>query len=157
MTIAALEFPLPDPDFELLAPLWEGARAGELRLPRCVACGRFDWYPTALCAECGGRDIVWTTLSGRARLFSWAVVHRVLHKPLAPLGRYISAIVTIEEDERTRFVTRLVDADGLTLRPGLPLVARFLDAGYPAVRTGITVPLFAPAQGGSATAPGETT
>jgi uncharacterized OB-fold protein len=137
-------FPLPDMDFAPLAPLWEAARVKEFRLPRCTTCGRFDWYPGVACAKCGASTIVWTRLSGRASLFSYATVHRALHKPLTPLGSYVSAIVTIEEDEQVRFVTRLIEVDTVTLRIGLPLEVRFEDAGFPIFETGVIVPLFAP-------------
>jgi uncharacterized OB-fold protein len=139
-------FPLPDRNWAPLAPLWEAAAAGHFSLPRCTGCGRFDWYPTGTCKECGSEAIAWEKLSGRARLFSWAVVKRVLYAPLAPLGPYISAIVTIEEDPNTRFVTRLVDIESEALRLDLELEVCFLDAGYPALTTGFTVPLFAPRQ-----------
>ena len=140
-----VSFPLPDPAFEPLAPLWAAAAAGEFRLPRCTACGRFDWYPTGTCRACGSEHVEWQVLSGRGTLFSWAVVHRALHKPLAPLGSYISAIVAIEEDPSTRFVTRLVDSRPGRLRGDMAVIVRCRDAGYPVVVTGRIVPLFVPA------------
>lgn len=135
-------FPLPDPGDDILAPLWQAAAHGEFRLPRCSACGAFDWYPKGTCGQCGSGNIEWALLSGRATLFSWAVVHRALHKPLAPIAPYISAIVAIEEDGRTRFVTRLVDCDLADLRMGMPLTVRFADLGYPALVTGVIAPHF---------------
>jgi len=137
-------FPLPDRNWAPLAPLWEAAAAGQFSLPRCTQCRRFDWYPTGTCKTCGSDAIVWEQLSGRARLFSWAVVKRVLYAPLTPLGGYISAIISIEEDPSVRFVTRLVDVESAALRLDLELEVRFLDAGYPALSTGFIVPLFAP-------------
>lgn len=138
-----MSFPLPDPAFEPIAPLWRAAAEGRFSLPRC-ACGTFDWYPAGRCRACGGGDIGWVTLSGRATLFSWAVVHRALHPPLAPLGSYVSAIVTIAEDPAVRFVTRLVEARPGRLRADMPLAVRFADLGHPAVVTGVIAPLFTP-------------
>jgi uncharacterized OB-fold protein len=134
-------FPLPEADGPI-APLWEGASRREFRLPRCQSCGTFDWYPTGECRQCHGSDIDWVSLSGRATLFSWAVVNRALHKPLAPLAPYVSAIVVIDEDRKTRFVTRLVDCDPERLHAGMPVAVHFADLGYPAVETGVTAPLF---------------
>jgi uncharacterized OB-fold protein len=136
-------FPLPDLEFTPLAPLWDGAQIGEFRLPRCTACGRFDWYPTGQCRGCSGDAIVWTALSGRGFLHSWAVVHRALHPPLNPLGTYISAIVRIAEDPQTRFVTRLIDTPPERIFADMPVQVRFVDLGYPAVETGTIAPLFA--------------
>lgn len=137
-------FPLPDLDFGPLAPLWQAAARGEFALPRCADCGAFDWYPKGQCRGCHGRNIDWAPLSGRGSLFSWAVVNRALHKPLAPIAPYVSAIVVIDEDRLTRFVTRLIDCDPAALRTGMPVEVRFADLGYPALDTGIRAPLFAP-------------
>lgn len=137
-------FPLPDTQRGPVAPLWQAAARGQFSLPRCTACGAFDWYPHGQCGQCGGEDIAWTPLSGRATLFSWAVVNRALHKPLAPIAPYVSAIVVIDEDRKTRFVTRLVDCDPDTLQAGMPVEVRFADLGYPALETGVVAPLFAP-------------
>jgi len=136
--------PLPDLDHAPTAPLWQAAARGEFALPRCSDCGAFDWYPKGQCRQCHGRNIGWTPLSGRATLFSWALVKRALHKPLAPIAPYVSAIVQIDEDRATRFVTRLVDCDPAALHVGMALEVRFADLGYPAVETGIVAPLFAP-------------
>lgn len=137
-------FPLPDLENGPIAPLWQAAQRKELQLPRCKACGAFDWYPSGACGTCKGTDIEWSPVSGRATLFSWAVVNRALHKPLAPIAPYISAIVVIDEDRETRFVTRLIDCDPEDLRPGMPVEVRFVDLGYPALETGVTAPLFTP-------------
>ncbi len=137
-------FPLPDLNHEATAPLWQAAVRGEFALPRCETCGTFDWYPKSQCRRCNGEDIKWTPLSGRATLFSWAVVKRALHKPLAPIAPYVSAIVVIDEDRLTRFVTRLIDCDPQALHAGMTVELRFADLGYPALETGIIAPLFAP-------------
>ena len=141
------DFPLPDPAFEPLQPFWHGAAHGELRLPRCRACGAFDWYPSGSCEACGGTDIGWQALSGDGHLFSWAVVRRPLHPPLAGLGTYISAIVALAEDPQTRLVTRLVDCEPDGLNIDMPVHAVFRDLGYPDLETGVTAPLFATEKG----------
>jgi uncharacterized OB-fold protein len=144
MMAEAKPFPLPDLEHGPIAPLWQAAARREFRLPRCRSCGTFDWYPKGSCKQCRGSDIEWTALSGRGTLFSWAIVERALHKPLAPIAPYISAIVEIDEDRSTRFVTRLIDCENQQLRAGMPVEVCFVDLGYPAVETGVTAPLFAP-------------
>jgi uncharacterized OB-fold protein len=144
----AKPFPLPDLDNPVLAPFWQAAARGEFALPRCQACGAFDWYPKRQCRQCSGRDIGWTVLSGRATLYSWAVVKRALHKPLAPIAPYVSAIVVIDEDRLTRLVTRLIDCEPDALRIGMPVRVRFADLGHPALETGIVAPLFTPITNG---------
>ncbi len=138
----AKPFPTPNVDDGPITPLWRAAAQREFRLPRCTSCGTFNWYPKGDCKHCGGRDLEWALLSGRGTLFSWAVVHRALHKPLAPIAPYVSAIVVIDEDRETRFITRLIDCDPAGLHAGMPVEVRFADLGYPAVETGVTAPHF---------------
>ena len=138
----ARPFPTPDLVDGPIAPLWQAAARHELRLPRCASCGTFDWYPKGECRRCQGREFEWALLSGRGTLFSWAVVHRALHKPLAPIAPYVSAIVVIDEDRETRFITRLIDCDPGGLRANMPVEVRFADLGYPALMTGIIAPHF---------------
>ena len=138
----ASPLPLPELQHGLIAPLWRAASQGEFRLPRCISCGAFDWYPKGECAQCHSLDIDWCKLSGRGSLFSWAIVRRALHRPLAPLTPYISAIIVIAEDRVTRFVTRLIDCEPAELYAGMPVEVRFADLGYQATATGIIAPLF---------------
>jgi uncharacterized OB-fold protein len=129
---------VPDTDYPPLKPYFEAARAHEFRLPRCSACDTFNWYPHDACAACGGTDFTWTKMSGRGRLFSWAVVRRALHPPLAVFEPYVSAVIEIEEDPKVRIVTRLLDADSESLEIGQPVRVRFEDFGYPVAATGVT-------------------
>jgi uncharacterized OB-fold protein len=57
-------------------PFWTGCAAGELRLPRCRACGTVHFYPRPACPGCGGDDLEWIVASGRGTVHSTTVVHR---------------------------------------------------------------------------------
>lgn len=131
------EIPVPDTAGPLLKPYWEAARNGEFRLPRCARCEAFNWYPKDVCKSCGGAQFNWVRLSGRGRLFSWAVVRRALHPPLAVFEPYVSALVELEEDAAVRVVTRLLDAEDAALEIGQPVRVRFEDFGYPVAETGV--------------------
>ena len=54
--------PVPTPE---TAHFWEGARAGELRLQRCTACGEAYFPPRAFCPDCGSREVAVERASGR--------------------------------------------------------------------------------------------
>jgi uncharacterized OB-fold protein len=115
---------LPDPDWPVARPFWEGCARGELRIPRCRGCGRFVWYPAPVCGACGGRDHDWTRVSGRGRVFTWVVVHRALGGYVGPLP-YVTALVELEEDARVRLATSLRDVPGSGLRIGTPVEVVF--------------------------------
>jgi len=50
------------------AGLAAGARAGELRLQRCGACGAWQYPPRELCRVCLAADLAWEPAAGRGRL-----------------------------------------------------------------------------------------
>jgi len=127
---------LPDVDDPDLAPFWRGCRAEELRIPRCGACSRFVWYPQPSCSSCGSAAIEWTRVSGRARLFTWVRVHRPFLPGFESRVPYTTALVELEEDPAVRLAA-LLDAEGATLRIGLPLEARF-----EAIDERLTLPRF---------------
>jgi uncharacterized OB-fold protein len=138
-------FPLPDPAFEPTRPFFEAAARGELRVPRCSVCRRFEWYPVERCGACGS-ELAWEAVSGRGTVFSFAVVRRPLVREFAPLVPFATGIVTLAEDARLRLVTRFVDCDPDALRIDLPVRAVFRPLGHPGVADWkLVVPLFAPA------------
>jgi uncharacterized OB-fold protein len=140
--MAATDFPLPDTSWPPLREFWAGAADHRLRLPRCVGCRRFRWYPTGDCPHCRGDRLEWEDLSGRGTLFSWSVVRRALEPALAVLQPYVSAIVVPEEAPCVRIVSRLVDCEEADLRADAPVVVRFADLAYPAAHSGVVAPLF---------------
>ena len=116
---------LPDVENPELAPFWEGCRAGELRIPRCEACGKLVWYPQLTCPRCHGEAIAWTRVSGRARLFTWVRVSRAFLPGFESRVPYVTALVELEEDPAVRMATML-DASGVEkLSIGLALEVFF--------------------------------
>ena len=56
-------------------PFWDALREGRLDLPFCAGCNAFVWYPRAICPAChSGNDIMWRTLPGTGRVYSYSVV-----------------------------------------------------------------------------------
>jgi uncharacterized OB-fold protein len=53
---------------------WEGIDRGELSLPRCSLCGKWQWYPTAV-GCCRGGELVWAALPGTGTIFTCTRVH----------------------------------------------------------------------------------
>jgi len=116
---------LPDPDWPVAAPFWEGCRAGELRIPRCRACGRFVWYPSAVCPGCSGGDHPWTRVSGRGRVFTWVTVHRAFLPGFADRIPYVTALIELEDDARVRLATFLREVPAGGPRLGMPVEVTF--------------------------------
>jgi uncharacterized protein len=94
--VAGYEKPLPQPT-PLTQPFWDAARRGELRIQRCDECGRYRFYPTAVCAACGSPAATWTKMSGRGKVFSWIVVRRAIEAAWRDAVPFTVAVVELDE------------------------------------------------------------
>jgi uncharacterized OB-fold protein len=121
----------------LTEPFWTGTRNGELRVQRCLDCGRLRWTPLAACPECWSERTRWDAMSGRATVHTYTVVHRAMD-PRAFAAPYVLAVV--ELDEGPRMLTNIVDVDPADVRIGMQVVVRF-----ERVDDELTVYPFAPA------------
>ena len=142
MAITRADFPLPDLSDPLSAPFFAAAAAGELRIPRCEECGAYVWYPQETCPADGG-VLVWTRVSGRGTLFSWAVVRRAFLPAFADRVPFVTALVALAEDAPVRLPTYLVDADPDTLRADEPVQVTFRPLEFSTVPgKSVMVPMF---------------
>jgi uncharacterized OB-fold protein len=136
------DFPLPDVDDPLTAPFFAGAARGELVVTRCGACDEYVWYPQERCPRCEG-PLVWAAVSGRARLFSWAVVQRAFLPAFADRVPFVTALVALDEDPAVRLATYVVDAPAESLRADEPLRATFRPLSFSTVPgRSVVVPMF---------------
>jgi uncharacterized OB-fold protein len=144
MAIKRADFPLPDTDDPLTAPFYAGAARGELMLPWCATCQGYVWYPEAACPRDGGEP-VWTRVSGRATLFSWAVVRRAFLPAFEDKVPFVTALVALEEDPSVRLPTYIVDAPPASLVPDARVAVQFRPLSFATVPDrSVIVPMFAP-------------
>lgn len=100
---------------------WEGCRAGVLRLQRCAACDRFQFYPRIICSHCESRDLHWRDTSGRGQVASFTVVRRAISSVyVAP---YVVALVDLIEGPRMMAAIKYVPLE--QLRIGLAVEVSF--------------------------------
>jgi uncharacterized OB-fold protein len=145
VAIRRADFPLPDVDDPLTAPFFEGAAAGELRIPRCDACATWVWYPEERCHSCGGGEMTWQPTSGLGRLFSWAVVRRAFLPAFDDLVPFVTGLVALDDAPQVRIVTRVVDCDPEALAADEPVEVVFRAIAFPTVpAASVVVPLFRP-------------
>lgn len=131
---------LPVPN-ELTAPYWDAAREHRLAIQRC-ACGRLAHPPVARCPACAGNDFSWPTMSGRATVYAFTVVHHSVHPVSAGATPYVVALV--ELDEGPRIVTNVRGCAPEDVRIGMRLEVVFED-----LDESVTLPQFAPRGGGT--------
>ncbi len=144
MAIQRADFPLPDVADPIVAPFFAAAADHELRVTRCAGCARFDWYPHDACPVCG-HALEWALVSGRASLFSWAVVQRPFLPAFAAMVPFVTALVALEEDPAVRLCTLVVDDESRPLVADQPMEVAFRPLSFATVPgREVIVPMFRP-------------
>lgn len=130
--------PLPLPD-DITSGYWEAAREGRLAVQYCPGCARYVHLPTGHCPCCDTGSLEWRTVSGRATLYSYTVVHDAPAPGFADSLPYVVGVVELEEQDGLLVTTNLLDVDPADLRIGLDL-----DVTFDELAPGTTVPQFRP-------------
>ena len=91
--------PLPAID-RVSRPYWEAARRHELVIQRCGQCSSWIFYPREQCPECFSRELAWTPVSGRGRVYAFTVVHQPAHPGFQGETPYTYAVIQLEEGVR---------------------------------------------------------
>jgi uncharacterized protein len=121
-------------------PYWEALRQHRLVMQRCDSCGRFWFPPSVHCPHCTSAESTWTPLSGRGKVFSYVVYHRVYHPGFANEVPYTVALIELEEGPRMISNVIGIPPDKVTCE--MPVQVVFEDIGDVA-----TLPKFAPQSG----------
>ncbi|MFL6062195.1 MAG: Zn-ribbon domain-containing OB-fold protein [Marmoricola sp.] len=88
---------------------WDGTAAGELRIPRCNACGALRFPPGPACQSCEAYDRGYVVAAGTGTVYSY-VVHR--HPPVP--GKELPIVIAlIDLDEGVRMLGEVVGVDDL--------------------------------------------
>ena len=107
-TEAGLLLPLRDEDSE---PFWAGTLKGELRMQRCIQCGRLRFPPRPMCPWCRSMESDWPVMSGRGAIWSFVMPHPPLLPAYTELAPYNVIVVALDEDPTLRLVGNLVALD----------------------------------------------
>ena len=103
-------------------PFWQAARERRLVAAKCADCGVFRQPPTPFCPECLGTEVDWPELSGRATVYSFAVVHGF---PGLPDVTLVPAVVELPDAPGIRLVTNVIDIEPSDVRIGMELTVDF--------------------------------
>lgn len=134
MNTPAKPLPAADP---ATREYWEAARRGELRLPRCVDCGRFHFYPRTLCPHCGGVNLEWQPGSGYGEVYSLTIVQRAPSPAFENDVPYVVAVIAL--DEGPHLMSNVVN-----ISPQLVRIGQRVRIGFRSVGEGEALPVFEP-------------
>lgn len=103
-------------------PFWDAAKERRLVAPKCADCGAFRLPPTAYCPECQSTSVEWVELSGRAVVYSFAVVHGF---PGYPDVTLVPVVLDFPDAPGARLVSNVIDIDPADVRIGMALTVDF--------------------------------
>ena len=129
--------PLPYPTVES-EPFWEGCKRHELLLPQCRQCAGYWFPPAATCPHCWSTEWDWRKASGRGRIYSFGVYHRVYHPGFENDLPYVFAVIQLEEGPR--LVSNVINESPEKLQCDTPVEVVFED-----VTEDVTLYKFTPA------------
>ena len=126
--------PLPTPETQ---HFWDGCKAGELRLQRCVPCGKSYFPPRPFCPHCTSREVEIYVASGKATLESYIINHR----PRPDMGTAPHSIAVVTLAEGPRMMTNIV---GCPQTPEALVLDMALRVVFEPQNEEITLPFFTP-------------
>lgn len=106
-------------------PFWEACRRHELLLKRCRECGRFHYYPRAICPHCLSLETEWVKAIGRGRVYTFTVTYQNRHWAFKDKTPYVLAYVELEEG--VRMMTNIVQCRPEEVHIGMPVEVVFED------------------------------
>lgn len=116
--------PIPVPD-ERSAEFFKAAKQGRLLIKRCPRCGRSLAPQREICDGCSNEALEWTPASGKGSIYSFVVMHQVLHPAFRDEVPY--NVIVVELDEGPRLTSNLVGTPNSDIRVGDRVEAVFED------------------------------
>lgn len=129
--------PLPGTDEEN-KPFWDYCKQHELRMQKCLQCGKIRYPVSPICPHCLHLESEWVKLSGKGRVYSFTIVRRAAHPGFAGEVPYTVAI--IETEEGTRLISNVVGCKPEDVKVDMPVEVIFED-----ITEEFALPKFKPA------------
>jgi uncharacterized OB-fold protein len=124
-----VEKPVPIPS-EDDRPYWDALKQRRLVLSRCTTCGWYTQRSQAVCVNCRGEEFEWSEVSGRAKIYTWAIARQTWVAGFEDELPYVTISVAIEEQPQVLLTTNLTGdfpVDHLAI--GLAVIADYEPRG----------------------------
>ena len=116
--------PIPAPD-ERSAEFFGAAKEGRLLIKRCSDCRRYLAPQRDMCDACNSEKLEWAQASGKGMIYSFVVMHQILHPGFRDEGPY--NVASIELEEGPRITSNIVGTPNGEIRVGMKVEAVFED------------------------------
>lgn len=128
--------PLPAVD-ELTQPFWEAAARQQLVIQRCQECAYFNHPPRTVCDACQSQRLAFVPVSGRGRIYSYAVMHQPNIAGFEQDIPYLNLLIELDEQPRLLLVSYLPMAAKAPVHIGAAV-----EVYFEPVNAEITLPQF---------------
>ena len=102
---------------------WKSGEDGTLRFQRCSSCGELRHPPCPSAAYCHSTDWAPSAVSGKGVVAGFTINEHTWMPSFPP--PYVIAIVAIEEDDRVRLTTNIVNCDPTDVFVGMKVQVLF--------------------------------
>jgi uncharacterized protein len=123
--------PLPQPD-DVNRPYWNAGVEGRLVIQQCPRCSHRQFYPRALCTQCG-EEPEWMDCTGRGTVHTFTIVRQMGMRPFRDELPYVVAMIELEEGPL--IMGNVTDCDPESVEIGAPVAVHFVraadDVGVP--------------------------
>jgi acetyl-CoA acetyltransferase/uncharacterized OB-fold protein len=102
---------------------WKSGEDGKLRFQRCSSCGELRHPPVPVCAYCHSSEWAPAEVSGNAVIAGFTINEHTWMPSFPP--PYVIAIVAIEEDDRVRLTTNIVNCEPADVYVGMKVRVTF--------------------------------
>ena len=120
------------------APYWEYCKKHELRMQKCAQCGHIRFPVSIVCPRCHSMEAEWTRLSGKGKVYSFAIYRRLYHEAFKDDMPYDVAIIQL--DEGPRMISNVIGCEVEDIRIDMPVEVYFED-----ITDEFALPKFKPA------------
>jgi uncharacterized OB-fold protein len=115
------EFPQPELD-PVNEEHFSSLKLGKLVVQKCKKCGAYQFYPRPVCVKCGSLELEYKETSGKGRIYSYTIIHRVLANSPAFSKNAPYIIASIEMEEGFRLYGRIKHATPEEVKIGQSVV-----------------------------------
>ena len=128
--------PLPIPE-EFDKPYWQALKRHELKMQRCLDCGKIWFPPAPACPGCLSKDYEWAKLTGKGKVWSWVLFHHLYSPSFADDIPY--NVIVVELEEGPLMTSNIVECNNEDIHCDMPVEVVFFD-----VTEDVTLPKFKP-------------
>ncbi len=116
---------------------WRATKKRRLLIQECQNCNTLIFYPRKYCPECWSVDLGWREASGKAKVYTFAIMRDMVEPQFMPDLPYVLAMVDLQEG--IRMMTQIVECEPEAVEIGMDVDVIFQD-----ITDQHALPLFRP-------------